>query len=666
MVRRTEMGDVFKVVTILPPEQQAIRDKCFHPSGTFVEFREEEIEQSIPDRFEKIVARFPDRVAIEIENQQITYDQLNRAANRLARAILAARGKGDEPVGLFLEHGLLPIVANLAVLKAGKVSLQLDLSAPRARIAHILEDSQAALVVTHGKDASMAREWAAGKKALINLDELDSNLGDQNLGMVTPPDSYAYIRYTSGSTGQAKGAVKTHRHALHAVMVSTNNFHLCMGDRVSHLGRESLGKHVLEALLNGATLYPMDIKEKGMAHLADWLIHEGITSYQSFPTAFRHFASTLTGQECFPSLRLIRLEGEPLNQRDVTLYQKHFSAECLLVNSYSSAETGPVCLYFVDKSFDAASPHVPVGYPVEGVQVLLLDDSGQSVGFNQPGEIAIKSHFLSSGYWQRSETTREKFRSTPDGGEERLYLTGDLGQMSEDGCLEHLGRKDSQVKIRSFRVDLSEVEAALADFESIKEAAVVAREDKLKNTQLVAYLVAKSHPAPTVTNLRKFLEKRLPEYMIPSAFVILDTLPLTATGKVDRRALPEPANSRPELDTPYVSPRTPVEEELAQIWAEVLSLDRVGIDDNFLDLGGHSLAAARIVSQVIKSFQVDLPLQSLFEAPTVAGAAVIIAGHRTKKLDKENLSRILAELESITEAEAQDHLLELQNEPSAK
>jgi acyl-coenzyme A synthetase/AMP-(fatty) acid ligase/acyl carrier protein len=510
----------------------------------------------------------------------------------------------------------------------------------------------------------MVGEWLAGKKAAINLDEVDSNLSDQNLGLVTPPHSYAYVRYTSGSTGQAKGAVKTHRQVLHTVMVSTNNLRLCIDDRISHLGRESLGKHVLEALLNGAALYPMDIKEKGMMHLAAWLIHEGITSYQSFPTAFRHFASTLTGQEYFPSLRLIRLEGESLNQRDVALYKKHFSAECLLVNSYSSAETGTVCLYLVDKSFDAASPHVPVGYPVEGTQVVLLDDSGKPVGFSQPGEIVIKSRFLSSGYWQRLETTGEKFRSTPDGGEERIYLTGDLGRKSEDGCLELLGRKDSQVKIRSFRVDIGEVEAVLADHPGIREAVVIADIDRWDNARLVAYLVPRSRASPTISSLRDFLKEKLPDYMIPSMFVALTEFPLTATGKVDRRALPESGNSRPAMDTPCVAPRTPIEQQVEQIWAETLSLDRVGIHDNFFDLGGHSLAATRVVFQVLNRFQLEMPLESLFVAPTVAEMSAVIEAHQGKKVGEANLERMVAELELLSEDEARRLIAEESGKPS--
>lgn len=650
------MGNLSAPLIDLPQEQRAIQARCFHPSNVFVMFEKNDIERSIPDRFEQIALKYPDRLAVKTKSEQVSYDALNRAANRLAHAIMACREEGQEPVALFVKHGIPLIIANLAVLKAGKISLGVDPSAPRSRTAHLLEDSQAALILADSHNDSMAREWAKSERRLINMDELDSNLSDENLELCIPSDAYAYIRYTSGSTGQAKGGVKTHCHVLHAVMNFTNYFHICADDRLAFLSRDSLGKHVFEALLNGAALCPADPKEEGLLNLADWLTQEEITIYKSFPTAFRHFVSTLSGRENFPKLRLIRLEGEPLYKRDVELYKKHFSSECLFVNSFSSTETGPICLYFVDKNTNIAGSRVPVGYPVEGMEVLLLDELGKNVGFNQPGEIAVKSRFLSSGYWQRPELSREKFQLVPDGGEERVYLTGDLGQMTEDGCLELLGRKDFQVKIRSFRVDVGEVEAMLADHPGVKEAAVIAKEDRSGNARLVAYLVPSSHPAPTVSSLRNFLKEKLPDYMIPSAFMNLDEIPLTATGKVNRRELPDTGNTRPELDTFYVPPRTPVEEKVAEIWAEVLSLDRVGIHDNFFDLGGHSLAATRVVSRVINFLQVGLPVQSLLDAPTVADMAATILQAKVKEIGQEDLASILAELEALSDEEAQHSL----------
>ena len=635
------MSDYLSPASNLPPEQEAIRAKCFHPSGTFIEFPKEEIEQSIPERFEKIVRFYPDRLAVRTKSRALTYDELNKAANRLARAILTQRGQGQEPVALCLRDGVQLITAHLAVLKAGKFSLGLDPSASPDRRAHLLRDSQAALVVTDPETGPIARHGVNREQQVINMDEAVSSTGEQDLGLAISPRDYSYLRYTSGSTGQAKGALKTHRHVIHAVMNATNYFHICAADRSMLLSRSScLGKYAFEVLLNGATLCPFYIADEGLAYLADWLIQEQMTIYNSFPTAFRHFLSALPGTWNFSKLRLIRLADEPVYRSDVELYRKHFSSDCLFVNSFCSTETGPMCLYFLDKAMEVAGTSVPAGFPVDGMEVLVLDEHGKQVGSNQPGEIAVRSRYLSSGYWGRPELTQEKFFSGPQTEEERLYLTGDLGQFSDDGCLELLGRKDFQVKIRSFRVNVGEVEAELAVHPGVKEVAVIGKKDHSENTRLVAYLVPHSRPAPTVSSLRAFLKDRLPDHMIPTTFVTLDKLPLLSAGKVDRRALPDPGNARPELDTPHVTPHTAIERELWRIWTEVLGLGQIGVHDNFFDLGGDSLTATRVVSQVIKAFQLDLPVKSLFDSPTVAEMAIVVAQNQAKKVGQEELARL--------------------------
>jgi non-ribosomal peptide synthetase component F/acyl carrier protein len=651
--------------TDLALDQEAIRAKCFHPTGAFIEFSKEEIEQSIPERFEKIVRLYPDRVAVKTRSQQLSYNDLNRAANRLARAILVISEHDQEPLALFLEHGISPIIANLAVLKAGKFAVQTDPAAQRSRTAHLLEDSRATLLLTNEKSYSMAQEWATEKRRLINIDDLDSRFSDDNLGIPIPSTSPGSVRYTTGSTRQAKGSLKNHRHDLHTVAHFTNYFHICANDRIIMLGRHVLGKETFEALLNGAALYPFDLLEESLAALAQWLIQEQITIYKSFPAAFRQFVGALSDRESFPKLRLIRLAGEPVYTTDLELYRKHFSPDCVFVNAFSATETGNIAAYFADKNTHLNRGRVPVGYPIEGKEVLVVDDTGKEVGPNETGEIAVRSRFLSTGYWQRPELTREKFHSEPGTEEEQLYFTGDLGRMSKDGCLELLGRKDFEIKLRGSRVDVGETEAALGEHPGIKELAVVPNKLASGETLLVAYLVARDKSsAPTVTELRLFLKDKLPESMIPAAFVVLSKLPLLPTGKVDRRSLPEPERSRPELENPFVGAETFIQEKLAMIWAEVLNLDRVGIHDNFFDLGGHSLTASRIVSQVIKEFRLELSLRSLFQSPTVAAMAAIIDGHQDKDLPEGEMERILSEVESIREEEAQRLLSSDRKEPA--
>ena len=642
----------------LPPEQESIRAKCFHPSGVFAPFSETALGYSVPHRFEEIVLKYPDRVAVETSTQQITYSELNKISNRLARTLVFQSGSESEPVALHIDDPVFAIAAHLGVLKAGKVSLFVDPSDSPSRITQILENVQPSIMITKGEPAAWLAGWADANNRLIQMDRLNADHRDDDLGLTVHPDAPAYIRHTSGSTGRSKGAIKTHRHILHSVQTHTNYFHFCEYDRFAIIGRDYLGKRTFEALLNGATLYPFDIKGVGLHHLAKWLIERKITTCKFFPTAYRQFVSTLPSHSVFKDLRLIHLEGEPVYQRDVDLYKTYFSTECVLVNSYSSSETGPISIYLIDKDSQFTT-RVPIGYAIDRVEIRLIDNLGRPVGANEPGEIVVASSFLSAGYWRNSATDAAQSRWKEDGDQGITYFTGDLGSISEHGCLEHLGRKDSQVKIRSFRVDIGEVEATLVRHPGVKEAAVVAKETQLGDSKLIAYLVPQSQPPPTASSLRTFFENKLPDYMVPSTFVTLQEMPVTSTGKINRRALPEPGNSRPELSNLYAAPRIPVEVELERIWANVLCLTQVGIHDNFFDLGGHSLAASRLISRVIQTFQLDLPIKALFDAPTVALMAVIITQHEAKRVSEAELAQILRDVEAMTDAEAKRRLDEI-------
>ena len=654
--RSKHMSDLCRTFPNLLLEQQAIRAKCFHPSGTFVEFKKEEIEQSIPERFEQIVRRYPERIAVKTKHDQLTYCELNKAANRVAHAILEQGGKSEEPVALLIQHDAPMIAAILGVLKAGRICVPIDPSFPKERVGYMLEDSQASLIVTNTKNLSLARELVKETIPLLDIDTPDSDYSTENLCLSLSPRTLAYILYTSGSTGQPKGVVQDHRNVLYSVYVETNSFHISSEDRLSLLHPFSSSasvKYLFGALLNGASLFPFDLREEGLARLATWLIQEGITICDFITTVFRYFAYGLSRSESFPSLRLICLGSESVSKQDVELYKRYFHPNSILVILLATNETATIREYFIDTGSEILGDIVPTGYRVEGKEVLLLDDEGRDVTFNDAGEIAVKSCYLSLGYWRKPDLTEAKFLPDPSGGEERIYLTGDIGRMQPDGCLVHIGRRDFQVKIRGYRVEVGEVEGALMALESIKEAVVVAREDLGGDKRLVAYLVPAGKVAPRAGELRSFLKEKLPDYMVPSAFVMLEAMPRTPNGKVDRRALPDPGKSRPQLEDPFVAPRTPVEEQLAQIWAEVLSLDRVGVHDNFFESGGNSLTAARIVSQVLQRFQLELSMQVLFEAPTVAEMAALITQNRVKNSGEGDLEGVVAELESLSDDEAQ-------------
>jgi amino acid adenylation domain-containing protein len=647
----------------LPPEQQAIRDKCFHPSGTFVEFPREEVERSIPERFEKIVRMYPDRIAVEMDHESLTYEALNRVANRLANRILAEENVDESPIAIVLPKGIAQAVAILAVLKARKMFLLQDPNSADDELAHIFIDAQVNLVLTSDNTASRFLSLEKQNLRVIEIDAANDGDHDQNPTVYLTAESGAYIKYTSGSTARAKGVMIPHRSVLHAVMSYTNSSHFCSEDRSLQVNGNYISRSFFVHLLNGATLCPFDFGRDGLHRLGLWMKRHQITIYRSFPGAFRVFVNSSSKGELFLKLRIIRLGGEPMYRSDVELFKKHFSPDCILIHSYATSETRVICSYYLDRNTNIIGHRVPVGYAEMGKEVSIVDDQGNEVPAGQAGEIVVKSRFLSSGYWRRSDESTLNFQSSSANPETKIYRTGDLGLLSADGCLTYLGRQDDRIKIRNFRVHISEVEATLTEHPEVKLASVIAKEDSSHDTRLIAYFVCRNKPGPSVRELREYLGAKLPPYTIPSVFVALTEFPLTQTGKIDRRALPDPGKSRPELDTPYRQPRTPVESELVRIWSEVVRFDRIGIDDNFLDLGGHSLAASRIISRIIKTFALDLPLKALFDSPTVAKMAEVIAQNQPNKASQKDLERILTKLEALSEEDAQRVLSKItQNE----
>jgi len=601
----------------LPPEQRLIRDERFHPPGSFVEFSREEIEQSIPDRFEKIVNQHAGRLALKMKDRALTYEKLNQAANRIARAILEKRGAESEPIALLFDHGVDVIMAILGVLKAGKFYVVLDASFPPQRLGFELNDSQAGLIVTNARNLHCALTLSDDIRHVLNIDEIGESTYAHNLGLVLPPQSLASLIYTSGSTGAPKGVMREHLTELCQERLTTQEVPIGPTDRLSliHPLAFATGNYcLLKSLLNGASLFPFDLKSEGIASLAQWLRAEMITVLHLAPAVFRQLAELLSDREELPALRLIRLSGSGITKEDFNLYKNVFSQSVALEIAMGSSEAGTISRVIVDHSFSFPADGLPVGYAARGNEICLINDDGRAVRPGDVGEIAIKSRYLHSGYWRKPELTRAKFIQVSNASAERTYLTGDLGKMLPDGLLIHLGRKDSQIKIRRYRVEVSEIERILLGHPGLKEVAVIARDREQGEKYLVAFVVQRENQAPGLNEVRNFLRKRLPEYMIPSTFVFLDALPLMSSGKVDRRALPDAGNQRPELDTPFVGPRNSIEKVLTEIWAATLGLNGVGIHDNFFDLGGHSLAATRIISRVVHAFRFDIPVK-LFSNP---------------------------------------------------
>jgi len=633
-----------------------IRAKCFHPSGNFVEFPREDVETSIPERFEKVVRIYPDRLAVKMADRALTYEELNKTANRIAHAIILQVGTSQRPIALFFEPGIEAVAAMLGALKAGKCYVPLDPSFPVSRIRSMLEDSQAELIVTDTENSAMVAKAISSGVRVLNVDDCPPGLCEEHSKMFSSPHMPSFIIYTSGTTGRPKGVLHTHRTALYAAMSLTNLVHVCAEDRIALLLSHSFSASIRQlfgALLNGGMLLPFNTKREGIARLIDWLDQERVTLCGFTGSMFRQFLSQLvdTNRAC-PSLRLCFAGSESVSKNDVDLYKKCLPDHTVLATNMGINEAGAIGTLLIDKSTEICGSIVPAGYTDEDKEIFLLNDAGVKVGFDTTGEIAVRSDYLSPGYWRQPELTATKFITDDSNATKRIYLTGDLGRMSPDGCLHYLGRKDLTVKIRGYNVETPKVEMALLEHPGVKQAAVVSRQNLDGDIKLAAYIVPTSQPRPSSDQLRRLLKETLPDYMIPSIYVELEALPVTPTGKIDRKALPEPSDTRPQLEVSYVSFRNETEKQLIGIWEDVLDVRPIGIHDNFFDLGGHSLSASRIVSSVMQHFQLEIPLQALFQSPTVAEMAIVIAEHQSEQLGNEKLDNILNELESLSDEEA--------------
>jgi amino acid adenylation domain-containing protein len=634
-------------------EENVVAVTRVSPRNRFVEFSREETEQSIAERFEKQVCKSPRRIAVQTSHVQLTYNDLNKLANRLARVLLQ-QFRDDRPIAILMEHDAQAVVAIFGALKASKIFIPLDPALPDARIGQILSDSGTNSIVTNDKCLHTALDLSEGSRRIVNVDHYDASINTDNLDLKISPDSIGYVLYTSGSTGKPKGVIRTHRNDLRNIRHLTNSFSISDDDRITLLGSYSTGQGTADiycALLNGATLFPRNLKTEGFNGLADWLMQERITFYHSAATLFRHFVHNLSGHEIFPELRIVRLGGEAVSWKDVESYKKHFPDNCVLANELSCSEANIITQFLINKTTEI-NMTVPVGYPVEDKEVFILDEKGDPLGPGEIGEIAVRTRFLSPGYWNRPDLTELVFIPDRESLVGRIYLTGDLGRKSSNGCIEHLGRKDTQVKIRGYRVECYEVELALLQNPGVAQAFVTHREDARSETYLVAYIVPDRGVKLTVTEMRACLSAHVPEYMVPKAFVFLETLPLTPTGKIDRRALPEPAAVRPPLDVPYATPRGPVEESVAKLCSQILGITVIGVHDNLFDLGGHSISAMQIVARVMKTFRVNVPLKRFYDSPTIAGLSAIIATSRrsTEACEDSVLWQDLFEVPTVPES----------------
>jgi amino acid adenylation domain-containing protein len=601
------------------------------------------INACIHQLFEKQVEKTPEAVAVVYENQQLTYQELNQRANQLAHHLQRLGIKPDAPVGICLERSLEAAIAILSTLKAGGACVPLDPTYPPERLAFMLADTRASVVLTQASLKSLLEQDF--HHHLILLDEGWDEIGkesDINLQTDAQAHNLAYVIYTSGSTGTPKGTLVPHRSLTNLI----EHHQAQMATSVGVLQFASLSFDVsyhemFAAWGLGGTLYMIpEGDRKDLDKLIKLLAKEPIAKVFLPVTLWQQLAE-IYGEEShlFKNIREAIACGEQLQitQPMIKLFQR--LENCRLYNFYGPTEADLVTAYTFSQQPEVWPIYPPIGKPAVNVQVYLLDRNLQPVPIGIPGELYVSGDGLARGYLNRQDLTEQKFVSNPfekAGGrrqeaegfsphsQTKLYKTGDLAKYLPDGNIEFLGRIDDLVKVRGFRVELGEVEAVLSKHPHINQAVAKVFGQSAREKYLVAYFVPIQGQTITVEDLRDFLQDQLPDYMIPSAFVQVESFPLTPNGKVNRRALKEPTNSRPELAQTFVAPRTPTEEILAGIWRDVLGLEQVGIYDNFFNLGGHSLLATQVISLTRKAFKIELPLRSLFESPAIATLAKIV------------------------------------------
>ncbi|MFN6462897.1 MAG: amino acid adenylation domain-containing protein [Nostoc sp. DedVER02] len=602
--------------------------------------------------FEVQVEKSSDAIAVAYQQEHLTYWELNNRANQLARYLKSLGVKPEVRVGICVERSLEMVIGILAILKAGGAYVPLDPGYPAERLAFMLEDVQAPILLTQ---THLQNRLPLNNQTVVNLDtdwEIIGQYSQDNLPSEVNPENLAYIIYTSGSTGTPKGTEVPHRSILgfmfgvDYIQLDANQIWL----QHSSISWDASALELWTPLLYGGrcVLYPERIPtQEGLSQI---LQEQKVNILWLTSALFNLMIDTIPSG--LLGVKQLLIGGEALSVNHVRRALE-LLPETKIINGYGPSEcTVFTCCYPIPQKLTENVHSVPIGKPIGDRTVYILDDNLNRVTIGISGELYVGGASVARGYLNQPKLTSEKFIPNPFIAGDILYKTGDLVRRLPDGNLEFIGRIDTQVKIRGFRIELAEIEAILVQHPDIKQVVVIAREDEPVNKLLVAYLVATNDSLTTGT-LRNFLKVKLPNYMIPAALVFLDKFPLTPNGKLNRRALPAPDSDQRNREVDFVAPHTPIEQELATIWTEVLKLKQVGIHDNFFELGGHSLLATQVVSRLREAFTLDFPLRYLFENPTIAELAQKV----NEQVENDDLARILAEVDELSEEEVRKELV---------
>ncbi|MGJ5631992.1 amino acid adenylation domain-containing protein [Nostoc sp. CALU 1950] len=606
--------------------------------------------------FEEQVEKSPNALAIVYKQQYLTYRELNNRANQLAHYLQALGVKPEVRVGICVERSLEMVIGILAILKAGGAYIPLDPDYPPERLAFMIEDVQTSILLTQNH---LQNRLPIHNQTVVNLDsdwEIIAQYSENNLLSEVNPENLAYIIYTSGSTGTPKGTEVTHRSII-GFMFGVDYIHLDAEQiwlQHSSISWDALTLELWPPLLYGGccVLYPERIPTP---ENLSRIIQEQRVNTLFLTTALFNLMIDKMPQG-LSDIKQLLFGGESVSVPHVRRALE-LLPRTQLIHAYGPSEcTVFTCCYPIPKQLAENVHSIPIGKSIGDRTVYILDKDLHRVTIGVTGELYVGGASVARGYLNQPRLTSEKFICNPFIEGDKLYKTGDLARRLPDGNIEFIGRIDTQVKIRGFRIELAEIEAILIQHSDIQQVLVMVREDEPGNKYLVAYLVTKDNQL-TPSILQNFLKKKLPDYIIPATFVFLEAFPLTPNGKIDRRALPAPDTSQRNLEVDFVAPRTPTEQELATIWAEVLKVKQVGIHDNFFELGGHSLLATQVISRLREAFSLDFSLRYLFENPTIAELAQKVSEQQIEQAENDALAQILREVDQLSEEEVTQQLL---------
>ena len=631
-------------------------------------------DQMLHQLFEGWAAANPNAPAISFDGYVMSYAELNSKSNQIAHGLRnIAAGK---PVAVMLGGRPDHLVVLLGILKAGCPFVCIDQNYPSIRISQIVHDIEPACIISNDEalqihDAVIGRLCESGVKVL-SLDDVAQwfeTCPVTNVETTVTPKDLAYIAFTSGSTGQPKGIMQTHRSFCQFIQWQKDYFGIGPGKRVAHwasLTYDASYCEIFGALCYGATLcITTPAKRYDPVALVDWVREERITFLQMVPSFCRQVLEAVNAKHKdtgnpWPDLEHVALAGEPLTADFARAWLRRFGGINQLTNLYGPTES-VLATYYPVNDVDVSQRSVPIGRAIDGRQLLILDEGGRLCPIGVAGEIYIRSPYLTSGYWGRPEETQRSFIQNPlhHDYSDPVYRTGDLGRWLPDGKAEFRGRKDQQVKIRGMRIEVEEIESALRRHELVRDAAVAAHQYDEMDLRLVAYVVLKLNDTePNVEErLRRFLKGLLPEQMVPATFVFPHALPRTLTGKLDRKSLSKPEIQR-QIGQPFVAPRTPLESFIVGIWRELLQVDRIGVADNFFELGGHSILATQAVNRMRQKGIAEISLRTFLEWPTVADLARHI---ETQQQQAEADPKVLELIESVKQLSAEEAGVLLRN-----